>query len=265
LSDNIDDLLGDPTPQVVKRKRGRPRKSEQKARPVEDRGAERAARREQRTAEASERLLKERAIKAASTGTSFIEAGMLKRPVSQNFLAEVFQMDPATVRKRLVRCPKLGTTGGGRHVYDFSTACSFLVPPKMTPEEFIRTLNAAQLPPEINKALWQAQRERLKYLREAGEAWATEDVLNILGQVNMTFKDRINVWIEDIREMKGISDQHVLRIEEMANALKSELYEALVASPSKGETVSLRDREDPLAPPTGGDVHIDEDMVSDAL
>lgn len=244
MTDNIDDLLGIPT-----------------AAPAPPQISER----EQRRIRAAEQLAKEAAIKAAGRGGTFVEMGVLKRPVSQNFLAEVFDMDPATVRKRLIRCPKLGMAGGNRPVYDFKTACQYLLPPKMTADEFIQTLHHAKLPPEVNKVFWQAQRERLRYLRDAGEVWHTADVLQVLGQVNMTFKDRLDMLVEDVREMKGISDQHVEKIEQMAHALKSDLYEALVALPSRGETVSMRDKEDPLAPESNTSTEFEEGQISDGL
>lgn len=239
MSFDIDDLLGgDPEPKLSAR--------------------------EQRRIAAAHALAKEAAIRAAGHGGTFVEMGVLKRPVSQNFLAEVFDMDPATVRKRLVRCPKLGMAGGNRPVYDFKTACSYLLPPRMTAEEFIKTLHHLKLPPEVNKTFWQGLRERLRFLREAGELWHTADILRVLGQVNMMFKDRIDMWVEDIRDLKGISDENVAKIEQMTHALKSDLYEALVAAPSRGETKSIRDKEDPLAP-VSHDTEIDEDMISDAL
>ncbi len=221
--------------------------------------------REQRRLERAAALAKDTAIKAAGRGGTFTEMGVLKRPVSMNFLAEVFDMDPATVRKRLTRCPKLGNAGGNRPVYDFKTACSFILPPRMTSDEFIRTLHHAKLPPEVNKTFWQAQRERMRYMRDAGELWHTTDLLNVLGQVNMTFKDRIDMWVEDIRDLKGISDEHVEKIEEMAHALKSDLYESLVTLPGKGETVSIRDKEDPLAPPEAEQTEYTDDQISDSL
>lgn len=240
MSNDIDDLLGS-TPE--------PKLSD----------------REQRRLERAAALAKDTAIKAAARGGTFTEMGVLKRPVSMNFLAEVFDMDPATVRKRLTRCPKLGQAGGNRPVYDFKTACQFILPPKMTADEFIRTLHHAKLPPEVNKTFWQAQRERMRYMRDAGDLWHTTDLLNVLGQVNMTFKDRIDMWVEDIRDLKGISDDHVARIEEMAHALKSDLYESLVTMPSNGETVSIRDKEDPLAPPEAEHTDYEEGQISDSL
>ena len=225
----------------------------------------REAKREERRAQAFLDLEKTRAIKAAGFGNAFVEQGRLKLPVSQNFLAEVYDMDPATVRKRLVRCPKLGMAGGNRPVYDFKEASSHILPPKMTAEEFIKTLHHAKLPPEVNKTFWQGLRERLRFLREAGELWATADVLKVFGQVNMMFKDRIDMWVEDIRDLRGISDAHVEKIEEMAHALKSDLYEDLVAAPARGETTSIRDKEDPLAPSEKTETAIEEGGFSDAV
>ncbi len=241
MSTDIDDLLGGAT------------------------AAPNLSEREQRRLDAAQRLAKEAAIKAAGHGGTFVEMGALKRPVSQNFLAEVFDMDPATVRKRLVRCPKLGMAGGNRPIYDFKTACSYLLPPKMSAEEFVKTLHHLKLPPEVNKTFWQGLRERLRFLREAGELWHTTDILKVFGQVNMMFKDRIDMWVEDIRDLKGISDKHVEKIEQMAHALKNDLYEDLVSAPARGETHSVRDKEDPLAPASNDEVQFDEDMISNAL
>lgn len=231
-----------------------------------DPSEERKERREERRAQAFLDLERSKAIKAAGNGSgTFVEMGALKRPVSQNFLAEVFDMDPKTVRMRLVACPKLGMAGGNRPVYDFKTACQYLLPPKMSAEQFIKTLHHAKLPPEVNKTFWQGLRERLRFLREAGELWITQDVLKVFGQVNMMFKDRIDMWVEDIRDLRGISDDHVEKIEQMAHALKSDLYEDLVAAPSRGETGSVRDKEDPLNVGEETETEFDPEAITDAL
>lgn len=201
---------------------------------------DREAKREARRKAAEEKLIEEqrrKAIKEAGAGITAINVRDFKMPVSQNFLAQVFNMTPETVKKRLLRCPTDGMAGGGRPVYDFKTACGYLVKPQMTNEEFIRTLNAAQLPPEINLAFWNAQRARLRYLHEAADAWATEDVLEVFGDVFMTIKDRMQLFIENMRS--GMTDEQSNRMSEIVEAFQADLHAALVEMPLKKRTEAI--------------------------
>lgn len=181
------------------------------------------------------------ALRNASAGKTFVEAGVLMQPVTRNFLAEVFQMAPATVRTRLLACPKVGQNAG-RDLYDFRTAVPYLVPPKMDVEQYIRSLDAAKLPNHINKMFWEALSQRLKYMIAAGEAWGTEDVLSLLGQVAMTIKDRLQLWNEAMRERAKLSDEQMALLSRMIDELQADLWKDLVAIPSKRATLPIGER-----------------------
>lgn len=163
--------------------------------------------------------------------------GELLRPVTQATLAQLFRMDPKTVRRRLARCPH--RREGQRFLYDFREACGFLVTPKMTTEEFIRTLNSSHLPPEINKAFWDGQRSRVKYKIEAQEAWETEDVLDVLGDAFMTVKDTLTMLVEDLRERARLTPEQAAAAEETIDGLRDTLRQKLVEMPAKKQSGAM--------------------------
>ena len=136
MSDDFESLLGGEPAAALPRKRGRPSKEEV----------------ERRRQEAAQSLETQAAIRAAAVGKTKVDARDFLLPVGQNFLAEVFRMDPMTVRKRLLKCKPSGYGGGQRPVYGCAEAASYIVKPRMTPEEFAKTLNKADLPHEINLA-----------------------------------------------------------------------------------------------------------------
>lgn len=179
------------------------------------------------------------AIRNARAGKTFVEAGEFKRPVTKNFIAQVFDMDPATVTKRLLACPTLTSPGDTRPLYDFKQAVAYLVEPKMDIEAYIKNLDPNRMPNHINKVFWEAARVRLKFMIEAGDAWLTGEVLDVFGLVFMTIKDRMQLWTETLRERGGLSDETLARMTQMIDALQEDLHQQLVDIPKQRQTKSL--------------------------
>lgn len=179
------------------------------------------------------------ALRTARGGTTFVEAGELKRPVSKNFIAQVFDMDPATVTKRLLTCPPLTSPGDQRPLYDFKQAVAYLVEPKMDIEKYIKNLDPNRMPNHINKVFWEAARVRLKFMIEAGDAWLTGEVLDVFGLVFMTIKDRMQLWTETLRERGGLSDETLARMTQMIDALQEDLHQQLLDIPKQRQTRSI--------------------------
>jgi hypothetical protein len=189
---------------------------------------------------AARRLQEEISLKAAASGRGLSDVGgvqVLRRPVTISTLATIFEHDPQTITKRLVDCPFVGQSG--RKLYDFKEACSYIVKPRMTPEQFVKTLNKADLPPEINLAFWNAQRAKLKFKLEAQEAWETEDVLAVLGDVFMTIKDNLTTVVEEMRERAKLTDEQAKQFEEAIDELRDTLRQKLVEMPAEKRTASI--------------------------
>lgn len=186
---------------------------------------------------------RQKAIKMASGGMTFVDAGELKKPVTMNFLALVFDMDPATVKKRLLTCPNIGTGRGNNKVYDFKTAVAYLVPPKMDIDAYIKSLDPNKLPNHINKTFWEAKRTRLKFMIEAGEAWLTEKVLSKFGEAAMMVKNRMQLVVEEMREL-GLTDEQSNRLRDILDKFQNDFHADLVQNAEDSHTPNLADDDE---------------------
>ena len=219
MIDEADEMLGGPAPAPPPRNRG--------GRPTRE--------------EAAAKLLAAQiSMKAATSGRAFEDVGgvqAFRRPVTLNFLATVFNHDIQTVTKRLIDCPF--TTVGNRKLYEFADAVSYVIKPKMTPEQFVKTLNKADLPPEINLAFWNAQRAKLKFKLEAQDAWETAEVLEVFGDAFMAISDTLRTVPEEMRERAGLTDAQTKILEEAIDELRGTLSQKLVAMPAQKRTGSI--------------------------
>jgi len=198
--------------------------------------------REERARRATERaddLNHQNEIRLAGSGHTKVNEDEFFLPVSVNFLARVLRMDPMTVKARLRALKPVGTVGSGRHVYYFHDALPYLIKPKMTADQFAKTLNKADLPPEINKSFWDSQRSRVKYKIEAQEAWETEDVLKVLGDVAMMIKDSLVMVVEELRNRAKLDEHQTRIVTETIDEIRTEMRAQLVDLPARRATGSM--------------------------
>jgi len=221
VTDEFEDLLGSPPP--PRKKTGRPSRKEAEERRVAKLEAE---------AHQAE-------IRKAAIGQTKLDEGDFLLPVGTNWLHRVLRIDVQTIKKRLANVRPAQMLGGGRPVYYFHEVLPHLVKPKWTAEQFARSLNKADLPPEINKAFWDSQRSRVKYKIESQEAWETEDVLRIFGDAAMTIKEVLTASIEEMRIKAKLTDEQSKMFEQTINELRDELRQKLVEMPAKSRTSSM--------------------------
>jgi len=239
--DDFEDMLGDPAPtQTAKRRPGRPTKAEAAARLALQEEAERAEKAKEEGFYAT--FEGKRLINSASTGRTVVDIGEFFMPVSINFLARVLKLDPMTVNRRLLRVKPVGHVGKSanrRPLYDFTATLPYLLKPKMDLKTFLDTLNANDLPPIVNKLTWDGLQSKLRYKVAAQEAWQTEDVLEVLSDVGMTIKDHTNMWVEEMREKAGLSDEQAARLEAMVDVYRDQLHKKLVEMPKEKQTRAI--------------------------
>jgi len=189
---------------------------------------------------AAQQLEQQISLKAAASGRGLADVGgvqALRRPVTITTLATIFEMDPQTITKRLVECPFISQSG--RKLYDFKVACSYIIKPRMTPEQFVKTLNSSHLPPEVNKAFWDSQRSRVKYKIEAQEAWETHEVNAALGAICKTVKEALSTITEDMRDRARLTDEQVVLFDGAIEDLRHRLAEKLEELATKTVATSL--------------------------
>lgn len=126
--------------------------------------------------------------------------------VTVSWLAQNFDMDPSTVRKKLSGCPVLRKKTSGA-VYSLPEAAAYLVRPKFDVEAYVRNMKPQDLPPALQQGYWAAQVARQKWEMQAQHLWATDDVLNIFGDVFKRVKLATQLWPETLERMTGLSDE----------------------------------------------------------
>lgn len=268
--DDIEELLGGSTAPEPKRRRGRPTREE-----AAKAAKRRLARLEEERAEREAKKLLEQAAREtkkklgnAAAGRTAIEERQFHLPVTKKFLADVLGIDPMTVTRRLRRVEPDAYSGSGdtkRPLYEFRRVLPFLIKSEMDTVTLLETMNPADLPPQVNKTVWEAKRIRLKYELEAGQAWSSEDVLETFGKVFMTIKERSKLWSDQIKEqckgktpseIFGAFDQHV-------DAFLSALHSDLIDIPNRRKTESILVRDMPAkdAPDFDDDEEYDMDEL----
>lgn len=223
------------TPVTPQQRRGRPRTREIYPEVQAANEAEDAALREFYASREGRRR-----ISAAATGRyeTFTEKEFFQ-PVPVSFLSKHLRINAETVRKRLETVTPVGHAGvsQNRPLYDFASVVPYLVKSKMNLRTYLRSLNPADMPVNISKVFWEAERIRNKTMIETAEAWPTENVLEVFGQVFMLIKDRIPL-ITDALQDAGCNETQVRKLQEMCDQFQNDLHQALIELPKQQSTPS---------------------------
>ena len=151
--------------------------------------------------------------------------------VTVSFLAQVFGHDPAKVKRLLVNCPIKHSRQRGRtqrqHLYDLSTAASYLVEPKISVEDVLAQIKREDLPPAINTAFWDAQLKRQKWEENAGQLWRTETIGGAIGGMFQTIKFTIQLWADTIERQTGLSEEQRDLLNDMTDKLQQDIFASL--------------------------------------
>lgn len=166
----------------------------------------------------------------------------LLRPVGISLLAEIMGKQPVQIRKRLARCPVVGThkhAGKDQPLYDFVTAMAYLIEPKGNIEEWFANKNAASLPPYVNKMFWDSAHQRNRVMLSANDLWHTDDVLALLGRIGLTIKEETLLWIENMPGRDELTDRQFKHLSEEVTKLQHTIRERMMELPTMSETTSM--------------------------
>lgn len=246
MSDDFSDIFDDvpapqPQPQSERKRIGRPRTRPiyPETRPGAPDPAETVS--AEKVNEFYRSVEGQRRVRASATGRGLdVPEREFFQPVGTSFLAKVLRLNQETVRNRLVNVTPVGSAGSGsqhRPLYDFASTVPYLIKPKMDIRTYLRSLNPADMPTNISKVFWEAERIRNKTLLETGEAWPTEKVLEVMGQVFMMIKDRMPLITEGMRE-EGLTDKQLEHLQAACDQFQRDLHEALVELPKVQVTPS---------------------------
>lgn len=159
-----------------------------------------------------------------------IKAGDVLRGVTVSFLAEVFHLDPKTVRAKLATCPVLSRPQQGPR-YDLAVAAPYLVTPIFDVKTAILDLaRKDKLPAEVSDKFWSSMTRRQAWERNAGELWRTSEVMDVFSEVFLLIKSTMTLWVEEVDRAKGITAAQREVILELVDALQNEISEKLKSS-----------------------------------
>jgi hypothetical protein len=151
----------------------------------------------------------------------------VKRGVSVSWLAQVFNMDPKTVKARLADCPPLHRRKAG-YVYDLPQACQYLVKPAFDSKQFLKSLKSADLPPAFQDAFWGAALKRQKWEENAGDLWRTGRVREVFSNVFQLIKSTVQLWTDTVERQVELSKDQKNLIRTLSDSLQQQVYEALL-------------------------------------
>lgn len=159
--------------------------------------------------------------------------------VTVSWLAQVFGMDPKTVKQKLADCPPLHRRKAG-YVYHLATACRYLIPPAISADQYIKSMKPSDLPSAFQQSFWDAALKRQKWEENAGQLWRTEKVREVLGQTFQTIKFTVQLWADTLERQTGLTPDQRTLLTKLIDGLQEEIYKALVEQASARRTESLR-------------------------
>ncbi len=184
----------------------------------------------------------------------------MERGVSITWLAQVFRMDKNTVKKRIAPCDPVGKKQG-HVVYSLRQACAYLVQPKVDIGQWIKNLRPNDLPPYLQAMYWDALLKRQKWEENAGDLWRTEIILDTFGELAMTIKSQVQLWVENVDRIHNLNEDQRKTITDQSDILLSEIHRILIESPSKKRTPNQAAEIEDMLASAEATMPIEEDDV----
>ena len=181
--------------------------------------------------------------------------------VTVSWLAQVFNMDPKTVKQKLADCPPLHKRKAG-YVYHLPTACRYLIPPAISAEQYIKNLKPSELPAAFQQTFWDAALKRQKWEENAGQLWRMSRVRDVLGSTFQTIKFTMQLWADTLERQTGLTAEQRLALTRMVDTLQEDIYKALVKQAADSKTGPQREELGEMVgdPKPLGDIELDADL-----
>ena len=180
----------------------------------------------------------------------------IERGVSITWLAYAFHMDKNTVKRRIAPLEPIGKKLG-HPVYAMRQAAAYLIQPKVDIADWIKKLRPNDLPPLLQETFWAAALKRQKWEENAGDLWRTNAILDVFGELAMSIKSQVQLWVENVDRNHNISPEIRKAITDQSDNLLAEIHNILIEAPSKKRTENQLSELTEMSP----EVQIEEDDV----
>lgn len=175
---------------------------------------------------------------ARNVASSDVGADGVLQGVSVTWLARVFNLDVATVRKRLIGCPNVGSKTSG-FVYLVEEAAPYLVTPRLTPADFLKHMQKGDLPPQLQDAYWSGVLKRQKAQQNAGDLWHSVDVFDVMQEVLKVAREGLQQIPSTLDRSQKFTEAQVQIVIEIIDAIQDEMHKKLLAMAQEPKTKPL--------------------------
>lgn len=142
-------------------------------------------------------------------------------------LGQMFRTDSKTLPKRLQGILPVAVRNGIRY-YDIREAASRIVTPSYEIEHWIKQASPQELPPLLLKEFWNGQNARLKYEKELGNLWPTEDVMAFFGELTNALRMALLLVSDGVERETGLKPRQRRIIQRMIDGAIEELKKTVV-------------------------------------
>lgn len=157
--------------------------------------------------------------------------------VTQTWLAQAFHLDKKTVTRKLAALEPMRNEGSMK-LYALHQAAPYLIKPKVDVQEYLMTMNPKDLPTVLQESYWGAMIKRQKWEENAKHLFRAEEVLDTFGSLAMMIKSRVQLWVEDLDRIHGLTPEMRKQVTQEADSLLESIHELMVEAPSRSRTMS---------------------------
>ena len=166
------------------------------------------------------------------------------RGVTITWLMRAFRRDRSTIQRLLSGLDPIRYDRGNIPMYDFVQAANCIATPKVDVAEYMRKLEPADLPPELQIEYWDARLKRQKFMRQAGELWHTEDVIERFGEAFKHIKTSTQLWVNSLERVTGLTPEQYTLVRSLTDDLLKDINERLSEMKASSRTPSTAEDED---------------------
>lgn len=159
----------------------------------------------------------------------------LDRGVTVAWLTQAFGLTRSQCVKKLEGC-KILRMNGVTKVYDFRDAVAHMVAPKVDLKRYIENLDPKDLPLNLRKEVWSARLAEQRWRKQAGELWASEDVIAVYGELFKLIKTQSRLWANSIDAVEKLTPAQTEALQDLVDSLLDKIHQSVVALESKQKT-----------------------------
>lgn len=131
-------------------------------------------------------------------------------------ICRLFDLNQRTVAKRLASLSPV-VRKGTYNYYRLTEALPLLVKPKNV-GEYLKTMSHHDLPKDLTKEYWAGQRSKQIFLREAGDLWPTNDVVDKVSDSFKTVAMKLRLLSDEVSRLDSLTDAQKLTIDSVVDA-----------------------------------------------